>query len=148
MLKLPPPVWAFLYLIAVGAASWVHPWRRLVDLRVVWLGVALMVVGLALSLWAASLFRIEGTEINPTSERNKSLVIRGPYRFTRNPMYLGLVVLTVGVGFAVGSLPMFAVPVLLFATANWVHIPFEEAKMSRQFGEAFGAYTSQVRRWI
>jgi protein-S-isoprenylcysteine O-methyltransferase Ste14 len=63
-------------------------------------------------------------------------------------MYLGLVVLTLGVGFVVGSLPMFAVPVLLFATANWVHIPFEEAKMRRQFGATFSAYTSQVRRWI
>ena len=148
MLKLPPPVWAFLYLIAAGAASWMHPWRRLIDLRFLSLGIALIAVGFALSFWAASLFRLEGTEFNPTSETNKSLVIRGPYRFTRNPMYLGLVVLTLGVGFAVGSLPMFAVPVLLFATANWVHIPFEEAKMRRQFGGAFGAYISQVRRWI
>jgi protein-S-isoprenylcysteine O-methyltransferase Ste14 len=125
-----------------------YPWRRLIDLRVVWLGAALIAVGLGLAFWAASLFRVEGTELNPTSETNKSLVIRGPYRFTRNPMYLGLVVLTLGVGFVVGSLPMFAVPVLLFATANWVHIPFEEAKMRRQFGAAFSAYTSQVRRWI
>lgn len=148
MLKLPPPVWAFFYLIAAGTASWMYPWRRLIDLRVVWLGAALITVGFALSLWAASLFRIEGTELNPTSETNKSLIIRGPYRFTRNPMYLGLVVLTLGAGFTVGSLPMFVVPVLLFATANWVHIPFEEAKMRRQFGGAFGAYTSKVRRWI
>ena len=63
-------------------------------------------------------------------------------------MYLGLIVLTLGVAFAVGSLPMFAVPVLLFMTANWVHIPFEETKMRRQFGAAFVAYTSRVRRWI
>ena len=148
MLKLPPPVWALLYLIAAAAASWMYPWRRLIDLRVVWLGAALIAVGLGLAFWAASLFRVEGTELNPTSETNKSLVIRGPYRFTRNPMYLGLVVLTFGVGFVVGSLPMFAVPVLLFATANWVHIPFEESKMRRQFGATFSAYTSQVRRWI
>ena len=118
------------------------------DLRVVWLGVALIAVGFAMAFWAALLFRREGTELNPTSETNKSLVLRGPYRFTRNPMYLGLIFLTLGVGFAVGSLPMFAVPLLLFATANWVHIPFEEAKMHRQFGAAFGKYTSQVRRWI
>jgi protein-S-isoprenylcysteine O-methyltransferase Ste14 len=148
VLKLPPPVWAFLYLIAASAASWMYPWRRSIDLRFVSLGIALIAIGFALSVWAASLFRLEGTELNPTSETNKSLVIRGPYRFTRNPMYLGLVVLTLGVGFAVGSLPMFDVPVLLFATANWVHIPFEEAKMHRQFGAAFDAYISQVRRWI
>jgi len=89
-----------------------------------------------------------GTEINPTSETNKSLVVRGPFRFTRNPMYLGLVLLTLGIAFWVGSLPMFAVPLLVFATANWVHIPFEEAKMRRQFGAAFDRYMRQVRRWI
>lgn len=148
MVKLPPPVWAFLYLTAAGALSWIHPWRRLIDLRIVWLGVALIAVGFAIAFWAISLFRIAGTEINPTSKTNKSLIIRGPYRFTRNPMYLGLIVLTLGVAFGVGSLPMFAVPVLLFTTANWVHIPFEEAKMRRQFGAAFGTYTSQIRRWI
>jgi protein-S-isoprenylcysteine O-methyltransferase Ste14 len=148
VLKLPPPIWALLYLIAAGALSWMYPWRRLIDLRVLWLGVALIAIGLAVGFWAVSLFRLKGTEINPTSETNKSLIIRGPYRFTRNPMYLGLVVLMLGVGFTVGSLPMFAVPLLLFTTANWVHIPFEEAKMHRQFGTAFGAYTSQVRRWV
>jgi protein-S-isoprenylcysteine O-methyltransferase Ste14 len=146
--KLPPPVWALLYLIAAGVLGWMYPWRRLIDLCVVWLGVALIAVGFAIAFWAISLFRLEGTELNPTSETNKSLIIRGPYHFTRNPMYLGLIVLTLGVAFAVGSLPMFAVPVLLFTTANWVHIPFEEAKMRRQFGAAFGAYTSRVRRWI
>jgi protein-S-isoprenylcysteine O-methyltransferase Ste14 len=138
VLKVPPPIWAFLYLIAAGALSWIYPWRRLIDLRIVWLSVALIALGFAIAFWAVSLFRLEGTEINPTSETNKSLVIRGPYRFTRNPMYLGLVVLMLGVAFGVGSLPMFAVPVLLFATANWVHIPFEEAKMRRQFGAGFG----------
>lgn len=147
-MKLPPPVWACGYLIFAGALSWMYPWRRLIDFRVVWLGIALIAGGFAIALWAASLFRREGTELNPTSETNKSLVIHGPYRFTRNPMYLGLVVFTVGIAFGVGSLPMFAVPVLLFTTANWVHIPFEEAKMLRQFGAAFGGYTSQVRRWI
>ena len=49
-------------------------------------------------------------------------------------MYLGLVLATLGIAFSVGSPPMFAVPLLVFATANWAHIPFEEAKMRSQFG--------------
>jgi protein-S-isoprenylcysteine O-methyltransferase Ste14 len=63
-------------------------------------------------------------------------------------MYLGLVVFTLGIAFCIGSLPMFAVPLLVFATANWVHIPFEEAKMRRQFGITFDEYIHRVRRWI
>ena len=148
MLKLPPPVWAFLYLSLAGAVSWLHPWRALLDVRIVWLGVALVAIGTAISVWAFLLFRRAGTEINPTSETNKSLVVDGPFRLTRNPMYLGLVIFTLGLAFGVGSLPMFAVPLLVFATANWAHIPFEEAKRRRQFGAVFDHYMRQVRRWI
>ena len=148
MLKVPPPIWTFLYLLVAGAVSWLHPWRALLDLRLVWLGVALLVLGVATGSWAFLLFRRERTEIDPTSATNRTLVIRGPFRFTRNPMYLGLVVATFGVAFWVGSLPMFAVPFLVFATVNRAHIPFEERKMRQQFGAAFDRYTRRVRRWI
>jgi protein-S-isoprenylcysteine O-methyltransferase Ste14 len=148
MLKLPPPIWALIYLVIAGAASALYPWHAIVDLRVIWLGVLLIVLGFALSFSAAMLFRRKGTELNPASEANKLLVIEGPFRFTRNPMYVGLVIFTLGIAFCIGSLPMFAVPLLVFATANWVHIPFEEAKMRRQFGTGFDDYTRQVRRWI
>lgn len=149
MLKLPPPVWTLIYLLIAGAASWLFPWRAaFADLRVMWLGVPLVVLGIVLAFSAATLFRRKGTEINPTSESNKLLVTSGPFRFTRNPMYAGLTLFTLGIALCVGSLPMFAVPVLVFATANWAHIPFEEAKMRRQFGATYDEYTRQVRRWI
>ena len=148
MIKLPPPVWALTYVILAAAVSWSCPWRAIVDLQIVWLGIALVVVGFAVAFSAATLFRRRGTELNPTSETNKLLVIEGPYRFTRNPMYLGLTIVTLGIAFWVGSLPMFAVPLLVFLTANFVHIPFEEAKMRRQFGAGFDDYTAKVRRWL
>ena len=94
------------------------------------------------------LFRSVGTQLNPTSETNNKLVTNGPFQFTRNPMYLGLVILSLGVAIATGAILMFVVPVLVFATANWVHIPFEEAKMQRQFGPAFDNYARHVRRWL
>jgi protein-S-isoprenylcysteine O-methyltransferase Ste14 len=148
MLKLPPPVWALIYAIVAGAASAAVAWRSMIDLQFIPVGAALLVIGFGLSLWAARLFRSEGTELNPTSETNRKLVIRGPFRFTRNPMYLGLVIFTFGLAFCVGSLPMLAVPLLVYATVAAVHIPFEEAKMRRQFGAAFDDYTATVRRWL
>jgi protein-S-isoprenylcysteine O-methyltransferase Ste14 len=148
MLKLPPPVWALIYILIGGIVSALYPWRALIDLRVLWLGILLVIGGFALALSAATLFRRKGTEINPISESNKLLVTTGPFRFTRNPMYVGLTTFTLGIALCVGSLPMFAVPVLVFATANWAHIPFEEDKMRRQFGTAYDEYTRQVRRWI
>ena len=148
MVKLPPPVWALIYLIIAGAISAYYPWKAIADLTLIPLGVLLIGAGLASAFWAAGLFRREGTEINPTSETNKKLVVSGPFRYTRNPMYLGLVLASMGIAFCAGSLPMFFVPVLVFATANWVHIPFEEAKMRRQFGAAFDDYTRRTRRWL
>ena len=93
-------------------------------------------------------FRREGTEINPTSPANRKLVTSGPFRLTRNPMYLGLVLVTLGIALWVGAWPVLLAPIAIFATANWVHIPFEEEKMRRQFGASFDAYASNTRRWI
>jgi|SRR5215469_8019967 len=148
MLKLTPPFWCAIYLVVCGAVSAPFPWRGIVDLRIVWAGVALLIAGAAMAVSAFLLFRRENTEIDPTSESNRVLVIRGPYRLTRNPMYLGLVLMSAGIAFVVGSLPMFAAPLLVLATTDRVHIPFEEAKMRRQFGEQYDRYTREIRRWV
>ena len=63
-------------------------------------------------------------------------------------MYLGLVALSLGIAVWIGSWPMFMAPFAVFATVNWVHIPFEEAKMRRQFGAAYDDYVAWVRRWV
>jgi protein-S-isoprenylcysteine O-methyltransferase Ste14 len=148
MLKLPPPIWTLAYLLIAIGASYLTGWPLVPGLPLVPLAVALIVLGLALSISAVVLFRREGTEINPTSVSNRKLVTAGPFKFSRNPIYLGLVIVTLGIAFWVGTWLMFLVPVATFATVNWVHIPFEEAKMRNQFGEAFDAYAREVRRWI
>jgi protein-S-isoprenylcysteine O-methyltransferase Ste14 len=148
MLKLPPPVWTLAYLVIAAGISYLAGWPGAGSLRIVPLAVILIVLGIASAVPAAMLFRREGTDINPTSETNAKLVVSGPFRLTRNPMYLGLVLVSLGIAFWVGAWPMFLAPVATFATANWVHIPFEEAKMRRQFGAEFDAYCGRVRRWV
>lgn len=148
MLKLPPPLWALAYVLICAALSWALGWPSLAGTSLAPLGLVLVALGLVPAVWAVVLFRREGTEVNPTSAANRKLVTDGPYRFTRNPMYLGLVVVTLGIAFWVGAWPMFAAPVAVFVTANWVHIPFEEAKMRRQFGREFDDYVRRVRRWM
>lgn len=148
MVKVPPPIWALLWLLLAAAASYLAGWPRVPGLPIVPLGIMLVVLGLSISIPSALLFRREGTEINPTSEVNRKLVISGLFRFTRNPMYLGLVAMTLGIAIWVGAWPMLLAPVATFAVANWIHIPFEEAKMRRQFGDAYDNYVHRVRRWI
>jgi protein-S-isoprenylcysteine O-methyltransferase Ste14 len=148
MLNLPPPIWALIYVLIAGVISWFLNWSKMPGLPLPTLGILLVAISWILPVWAFVLFRREGTEIEPTSVTNRTLVTRGPYQFTRNPMYLGLVVLTLGIAIWVGAWPMFGAPIALFATANWVHIPFEEASMRRQFGSAYDDYVARVRRWI
>jgi protein-S-isoprenylcysteine O-methyltransferase Ste14 len=148
MLRFPPPVWTLIYLVVSAAISWLLGWPKVPGLPFAPLGIALVAAAFVLPVWAFIVFRREDTEIDPTSPTNRKLVVTGPYRLTRNPMYLGLVIFTVGIAIWVGAWPMFLAPIAVFATTNWGHIPFEEVKMRRQFGAAYDGYVSQVRRWI
>lgn len=149
MLRLPPPIWTMIFLGVAALVSWALGWPA-----IPWpphheaVGMTNFFAGWILPVWAFRLFRTAGTEVDPVSETNRWLVVDGPYRVTRNPMYLGLVIAALGMAIWVGSWPMLAAPVAVFLTANFAHIPFEEAKMRRQFGEAFEAYCARVRRWV
>jgi protein-S-isoprenylcysteine O-methyltransferase Ste14 len=147
MLKLPPPLWALIYLIVAAGVSRALGWPMLPGLPLPALGIAFVALGFALPIWAVMIFRRENTELNPTSPANRKLVTGGPFRFTRNPMYLGLVIIALGIAVWVGAWPMFLAPIAVFATANWIHIPFEEAKMRGQFPAEFDDYVRRVRRW-
>src|SRR5277367_5295711 len=148
MVRLPPPIWAAIYLVLAVVLDRLLGEPKLPGLPIVPLGAALVAIAWIPGLWAFILFLLEGTEVNPTSPVNRKLVTGGPYRLTRNPMYVTLIVLCAGIALWVGSWPFLMVPIAVFATANWVHIPFEEAKMRRQFGATYDEYVRRVRRWI
>jgi protein-S-isoprenylcysteine O-methyltransferase Ste14 len=137
-----------IFLVVAAALSLALGWPKFPGLPFPPLGIALVAIAFIPPVWAVGLFRREGTEIDPTSPTNRKLVTRGPYRFTRNPMYLGLITLALGIAIWVGPRPMFLAPIAVFATTNFVHIPFEEAKMRLQFGPAYDDYVARVRRWL
>src|SRR5262245_31697745 len=145
-LKIPPPIWGIgMLLLAYGAS-------QLLASPVVFSSTVLALLtgisGLLLSGWGERTFAWEGTDILPASPTNKKLVTRGPFRYTRNPMYSGLVLMALGFAFYFGTLPFYAVPVSLFLLCNFVFIPFEEAKMQRQFTDQYTDYLRRVRRWV
>jgi protein-S-isoprenylcysteine O-methyltransferase Ste14 len=111
-------------------------------------GVALIALGIALSGWGRVTFSRERAEIFPSSQTHSTLVASGPFRFTRNPMYLGIVVIGVGAALTAGTWLMWLVPFVVFALDQFVIIPFEERSMERAYGDAYRAYKSHVRRWI
>lgn len=144
-LRIPPPIWGMAMLILAFVAH--RYFATGFIFRSVPLSVLVGAGGLLLSGWGERTFAAEGTDILPASPANKKLVTRGPFRFTRNPMYLGLVMMAQGFAFYFGTTPFYVVPVLLFLLCNFSFIPFEESKMQRQFGDQYTDYLRRVRRW-
>src|SRR5262245_48745398 len=110
-------------------------------------GVVALALGFLMMMWAWWLFRRGDTPIRPT-DRASSLVTSGPFRFSRNPMYLGIVVMLLGVALWMGSWPLLVAPVGFLVFMSLVFIPYEEQRLRDIFGEAYTSYTQRVRRWI
>ena len=147
-LHIGPPVWGLFFLLLAAIAHLLYPWRTLFDLSSTPLGVLCLVVGAAVAGWSLRLFVRHGTTVVPDDPVNKALVESGPYRWSRNPMYLSLILIALGVAFLVGTAPFFLAPIALFLVLNFLFIPFEEEKMLRQFGETYARYRRRVRRWL
>jgi protein-S-isoprenylcysteine O-methyltransferase Ste14 len=146
IVRIPTPVW-LLGLIGIALlVDWRIQLPAIVQQRP--LGVVLIVAGVVLSVWAQLAFRKHKAEIYPWSEKHTGLVTSGPFSFTRNPMYLSLVVIGVGAALIAGTWLMWLVPVIVFVLDHFVIIPFEERSMGQTFGDAFRAYCARVRRWI
>jgi len=111
-------------------------------------GIGLIAAGVLLALSSVAIFLLMArTTLIPHGSASK-LVNWGPYRFTRNPMYVSLVTVYLGVAGALGQvwpLVLLALPVALI---HRITIPFEEARMRSLFGDEFDQYCSQTRRWI
>lgn len=104
-------------------------------------------IGICLLCWAMCTFRLSKTAIYP-NQSAKKLVARGPYRFSRNPMYVALTAIHVGVSLLADNLWMcLLLPVVL--TALWKSvIQREEAYLAEAFGDTYQAYCNDVRRWL
>ena len=110
-------------------------------------GAVLIGLAVALGFWAVALFRRAGTGVVPFSEAT-TLVIRGPYRFTRNPMYLAMAGILVGTAIWLGSVtPWLVLPAFMALIAERFIAP-EEAMLERVFGEGYARYRATVRRWL
>ncbi|HEX6999903.1 MAG TPA: isoprenylcysteine carboxylmethyltransferase family protein [Gammaproteobacteria bacterium] len=111
-------------------------------------GIVVLVAGFLWALWAVLTFRRHRAEIRPSSTVHPAFVTNGPFRWSRNPMYLGSLGIAVGAALIVGTWLMWLVPVVLFLLQNFVIIPFEERSMQQTFGAEYDAYRARVRRWI
>jgi protein-S-isoprenylcysteine O-methyltransferase Ste14 len=122
-----------------GAIVLLGPWR--------WLGLVPFIGGLAFGIAAARLFAKHKTTIKP-GDISTHLLTAGPYRISRNPIYVGMVLVLFGVAMMLGSVtPWLLVPAFIWLIHRNV-IPVEEAMMAASFGEEYREYCAYVRRWL
>jgi protein-S-isoprenylcysteine O-methyltransferase Ste14 len=145
----PPLVAAAGILIGLGLTFlWPVPIVEPPTTRILFgLGVVFLVVWLLLAASANLTFRRVRTPVNPYAP-STTLAVSGPFRFSRNPMYLGLVLLVVGMALVMNSmwLVLLAVPVMLLLR-NLVIVQ-EERYLEEKFGDDYRAYKQRVRRWL
>lgn len=111
------------------------------------MGFFVAAVGIITILLAANLFQKANTPLKPFKKPEK-LVTTGIYRFTRNPMYLGMVIILTGLGIFLGSLSAFLVIPLFIWAIHTNFILHEEQLLLNTFGKDYADYLSRVRRWI
>lgn len=148
-LKIPPPVYA----LFVAAIMWllhhyfpvyqwlVEPWNKL--------GFVLIGVGLCIDLLAVALFWKAKTTVNPLRPDNsQSIVETGLYKYTRNPMYLGMLLVLAGISIWFGSVSVVVgLPLFVVLVTTQQIIP-EEQTLTKKFGQSYLDYKHRVRRWL
>jgi len=147
-LFMPPPIWLGGALALAFALEWLAPMRFLErggDWQF-WIGVALTVAALALGLWAFGTFGRAGTNVNPERPAT-TLVTAGPFRFIRNPMYLGFPLILAGVSLAGGLEWGLVLIPLLWLSLHFFVVRREERYLLGKFGEPYAQYCRRVRRW-
>jgi len=149
-MRVPVP-WVFIlvYLVSVGVQQFLPIVIPSPDLA--WIiriaGFVFVGFGIAVAFSAVGIFRKTKTTTVP-HETPSTLVISGPYRFTRNPMYVGLTLIYLGVAGTRNEIwPVIVLPLLL-AYINFLVIPVEEKNLRGVFGDEYQKYGERVGRWL
>ena len=147
--RIPPPL-VFLTALLAGIAvqRFAHPLHVPLDRAVaIAVGAAIAAAGVACVVSARVLFHRTGQNPVPWKP-TPELILAGPYRFTRNPMYLGMAGILLGAAVLMGSLtPFIVIPGFMALIAERFIVP-EEAKLEAAFGREYLDYKARVRRWL
>lgn len=149
--RIPPPLFYLLpmalgfivqYIVPVSIVAGARPAHTL---RLV--GWAELLIGLSLNVWAVSTFSRLRTTVIPMRPA-RTLAAEGPYKLTRNPMYLGFAIMYLGVSFVTNAFWVLLFLPEAIAFISLFVIRREESYLRREFGGSYDDYCSRVRRWI
>jgi protein-S-isoprenylcysteine O-methyltransferase Ste14 len=143
----PPIAWA-LAIVAGVAAGWLYPWPFILgSIPHVWAGAVVFALGIALGIWAIVTMHSAGTRVE-THKPSTTIVANGPYRFSRNPIYSGMLLGQVGLAIGLDNLWLIIMLVPFWLVIRYGVIAREEAYLERKFGDVYRGYKSRTRRWL
>jgi protein-S-isoprenylcysteine O-methyltransferase Ste14 len=150
LLKIPVP-WVFIITYLIGLMlHFLFSFQVFSGSTILWVkiaGAVMFVIGAILAGWSLLIFRKARTTTTPGIESVK-MITSGPYRFSRNPMYVSLTLCYIGeAGLLVQVWPLIVLPLVL-AYVNWIVIPIEENLLLEVFKEEYKKYKLLVRRWL
>ncbi len=145
--KILPPVYLLAAIVIMASLHYLAPIGIILRPPITYLGVLLIAIGLGVVGWPAVTFGRVGTPIKPF-EDSTHLVTGGMYRVSRNPMYLGMVVVLLGIAVLFGNISPF-IPIPFFVWLIQINfIRLEEAALEKTFGDEYREYKNAVRRWV
>jgi protein-S-isoprenylcysteine O-methyltransferase Ste14 len=145
--KIHPPVLVSTLVLAAFFLNKLWPLPFVFPKVLEWVGYALVLIGLGLTISAASGLLRARTTLDPHGSVS-NIVTSGPYRFSRNPIYLGFVCLLIGFPFIFRMYWGLILSPLLIVLMNMLVIQHEEAYLEKKFGDMYTDYKSRVRRWL
>jgi protein-S-isoprenylcysteine O-methyltransferase Ste14 len=113
-----------------------------------WVGTGIYLIGLSILLYCITQFITEGAGTLSPTHPTKQLVIKGLYRFSRNPMYIGVLTMLWGEALFCRSTSLLIYSIIVFILFNLYIILFEEPRLTKEFGEEYLSYRRKVRRWL
>lgn len=150
IMRIPVP-WVFVLAYLVGVSveyAWpLHVGAEVAASVTLALGAVVFTIGAVVAGWGLVTFRRARTTTVP-GKISARLVTWGPYRFSRNPMYVGLAVAYVGEALLLRQVWPVVLLTFVLAYVNWTVIPVEQAKLTEVFGQEYAGYQQRVRRWL
>ncbi|HEX5133720.1 MAG TPA: isoprenylcysteine carboxylmethyltransferase family protein [Candidatus Krumholzibacteria bacterium] len=145
--RLLPPGYFLLSLVTIAVASWLLPGSPPAGTLFRWLALPPFVIGVALFVFTVANFKRTRTPLRPLKEAGV-LMTGGTFRFSRNPIYLGMTLVLMAAAIYSGVPYLFVVPLLFAVIIQKRFIELEEEFLTEHFGDAYLEYRKRVRRWL
>lgn len=143
---LPPNYFCFLLMLLI-ITHFIFQKYRFLTSSIRFSGILLIFFGIFIDMWADSIFKKSKTTVKP-NEIPSILITTGPFRISRHPMYLGMILILLGSSIICGTVITLIYPIIFLILMEIIFIPVEENNLIGKFGEDYIIYKKRTRRWI